>query len=318
MQRPFSRQELKALFDGKKVLSQLPYPNFGEDKETQAAIAEGSGRLSISGAQEKYAMVVDGNQLRLTKNGESGRFIVKPSSTDRRFWLRADMPVNEYITMRIAQSVYGIETAAHGLCFLENGEPVYLTRRFDFLPDGSKIPMEDMASLAGLNRQNAGEDYKYNRLSYEDCATLILRYCMAPKVDLLKFYRLILFNYLYCNSDAHLKNFSLFAPKPGEYRLAPAYDLLNTQIHLGSPVFALEKGLFKEGTPIADTTPIGRPLFEEFGRRLEFPDALIQREIGRFAKQYPAVEEMVRASILSPEAKEGFLKDYKCRRSTLQ
>ena len=46
------------MFDGKRVLSELPYPNFGEDRETQQAIAEGSGRLSISGAQEKYAMVV--------------------------------------------------------------------------------------------------------------------------------------------------------------------------------------------------------------------------------------------------------------------
>ena len=172
MPAPFSRQELKALFDGRKVLSELPYPNFGEDRETQQAIAEGSGRLSISGAQEKYAMVVDGNRLRLTEVGESGRYIVKPASTDRRFRLRNDMPANEYITMRIAQSVYSIEVAAHGLCFLENGEAVYLTRRFDYLPDGTKIPMEDFASLAGLNRENAGSDYKYNRLSYEDCADI--------------------------------------------------------------------------------------------------------------------------------------------------
>lgn len=318
MQIPFSRQELKALFDGKKVLSQLPYPNFGEDKETQAAIAEGSGRLSISGAQEKYAMVVDGSHLRLTKSGEPGRFIVKPASTDRRFWLRADMPVNEYITMRIAQSIFAIEVAAHGLCFLGNGDAVYLTRRFDYLPDGSKIHMEDLASLAGLNRQNAGEDYKYNRLSYEDCADLIRQYSVAPKVDLLKFYRLLLFNYLFCNSDAHLKNFSLFAPRPGEYRLAPAYDLLNTQMHLGSPIFALEKGLFKEGMTITDTTPIGRPMFEEFGRRIGFPEVLIQREIGRFAKTYSAVEEFVMTSLLSSEAKESYYKDYTYRRSTLQ
>ncbi|MBR3290864.1 MAG: HipA domain-containing protein [Bacteroidales bacterium] len=314
----FSRQEVKALFDGRRVLSQLPYPNFGEDKETQAAIAEGSGRLSISGAQEKYAMVVEGHQLRLTKKGEAGRFIVKPAPGDRRFWLRPDMPVNEYITMRIAQRIFGLEVAAHGLCFLGNGEPVYLTRRFDYLSDGSKIPMEDLASLAGLNRDNAGTDYKYNRLSYEDCANLIWRYSVAPKVDLLKFYRLILFNFLFCNSDAHLKNFSLFAPRPGEYRLAPAYDLLNTQLHLGSPIFALEKGLFKEGTPITDTTPIGRPLFEEFGRRLGFQEMLIQREIGRFAKEYPDVEALVLGSLLSPEAKSRYLKDYKYRQSTLQ
>ncbi len=315
---PFSRQELKALFDGRKVLSQLPYPNFGEDRETLQAIAEGSGRLSISGAQEKYAMVVDGNRLRLTGVGESGRYIVKPASTDRRFLLRDDMPANEYITMRIAYSVYSIDVAPHGLCFLENGEAVYLTRRFDYLSDGTKIPMEDFASLAGLNLQNAGVDYKYNRLSYEDCADLIRKFSKAPKVDLLKFYRQILFNYLFCNSDAHLKNFSLFAPKSGDYRLTPAYDLLNTQLHLGSPIFALERGLFKEGTPIHDTTPIGRPMFEEFGRRLGFPDSLILQELSRFAGEHPAVKELVMGSIMSQEAKDSYLSSYRYRCITLQ
>lgn len=315
---PFSRQELKALFDGRKVLSVLPYPNFGEDPKTQEAIAEGSGRLSISGAQEKYSMVVDGGRLRLTGPGESGRYIVKPASTDRRFWLRDDMPANEYVTMRIAQSIYSIEVAPHGLCFLENGEPVYLTRRFDYLPDGTKTPMEDLASLAGLSSQNAGSDYKYNSLSYEDCANLIRKFSRAPMVDLLKFYRQILFNYLFCNSDAHLKNFSLFAPRPGDYRLTPAYDLLNTQLHLGSPIFALEKGLFKEGTPILDTTPIGRPMFEEFGHRLGFPGSLIRQELSRFAKDYPAVNELVMGSILSEKAKDSYLDAYRYRRITLQ
>ena len=318
MPTPFSRRELRDLFDGKKVLSQLPYPNFDDDRDTQSAIAEGSGRLSISGAQEKYAMVVDGNMLRLTRSGEPGRFIVKPASTDRRFWLRSDMPVNEYLTMRIAREVFSIDVAAHGLCFLGNGEAVYLTRRFDYNHDDSKIPMEDFASLAGLNKDNAGSDYKYNQLSYEDCADIIREFCVAPKVDLLKFFRLIIFNYLFSNSDAHLKNFSLFAPKSGEYRLAPAYDLLNTQLHLGSPIFALEKGLFKEGTHFADTSPVGRPLFEKFGGRLGLSPILIQREINKFATAFPTVEQMVGASILSPEAKDGYLSGYRYRRVTLE
>ena len=315
---PFTKQELQMLFDGKKVQSELPYPNFGQDPDTQKYIVEGAGRLSISGAQEKYSMVVENGQLRLTRSGESGRYIIKPFSTDRRFWLREDMPVNEYITMRIAKTVYSLEVAAHGLCFLGNGEPVYITRRFDYLEDGSKIPMEDFASLAVLNRQNAGSDYKYNRLSYEDCADIIMRYCAAPKVDLLLFYRLILFNYLFCNSDAHLKNFSLYSLSPGEYRLCPAYDLLNTQMHIGTPIFALERGLFKEGTPILDTTPIGRPMFEAFGRRIGLADSLIQREIKRFSIDNQSVEQLVGGSLLSAEAKKAYLKDYQYRRKTLE
>ena len=46
------------------------------------------------------------------------------------------------------------------------------------------------------------------------------------------YFRLILFNYLLSNGDAHLKNFSLIQTSMGDYSLSPAYDLMSTVLHM--------------------------------------------------------------------------------------
>lgn len=75
---------------------------------------------------------------------------------------------------------------------------------------------------------------------------MIRQYVKASLVDIRRYYRLILFNFVTLNDDAHLKNFSLIE-RNGEYRLSPAYDLVNTSLQLREPrIFALDKGLFKE------------------------------------------------------------------------
>ena len=313
--KEFTSEERKHLFDGRNVSALLPY----ESLEGNPAITqERLGRLSVSGAQEKYGMVEENGTLRLNNENEKGRFILKPQSGDRRFLFREDMPANENLTMSLAEQVYGIPVAAHGICYLGNGETAYLTRRFDYNADGGKYKMEDFASVAKLSKEQNGEDYKYTALSYEDCAQIIKEHCIAAPVELLKFYRLLVFNYLTSNADAHLKNFSLIEYSEGDSRLSPAYDLLNTGLHLPTGIFALEKGLFKEGTPILDVTPIGRPMFLEFGHRIGLSDKTIERELSLFAKNYPLAWELIDNSLLSADARKSYKSDYKYRLSTLQ
>lgn len=48
-----------------------------------------------------------------------------------------------------------------------------------------------------------------------------------------RFLRLVFFNYLVHNGDAHLKNFTLTRNgMKGSYSFSPTYDLLNTRIHV--------------------------------------------------------------------------------------
>lgn len=75
---------------------------------------------------------------------------------------------------------------------------------------------------------------------------LIQKYVPAWRVEVEKFFSLVVFNYLFSNGDAHLKNFSLLESTNGDYLLSPAYDLINTKLHVDDTDFALEKGLFAD------------------------------------------------------------------------
>ena len=108
-------------------------------------------------------------------------------------------PANEHLTMQIASQVYNIPTAANGLCFFQNDEPAYITRRFDIAPNGRKFRKEDFASLAGISKGNKGPNYKYDVLSYEEMADIIKQYVSASSVEVLKFFRLVIFNFLFSN-----------------------------------------------------------------------------------------------------------------------
>ena len=69
------------------------------------------------------------------------------------------------------------------------------------------------------------------------------KYVPAYKSEAPKLLKLIMFNYLFSNGDAHFKNFSLLETPMGDYRLSPAYDLLNSRIHIRDQDFALDDGL---------------------------------------------------------------------------
>ena len=131
-------------------------------------------------------------------------------------------------------------------------------------------------------------------------------------------FAIIVFNYLTLNDDAHLKNFSLINRGDGEYHLAPAYDLINTSLHLSMPrIFALDKGLFKEGMKLTDTRTVERKDFEEFGRRIGLSERLVKRELNFFAAEHPLAKELIDRSFLSDSLKRSYWLSYKYRRATL-
>ena len=185
--------------------------------------------------------------------------------------------------------------------------------------DGQKYSQEDFASLAGLTIANGGSDFKYSNLSYEECADIIRKYVKAAPVEILKFFRIVVFNYLTLNDDAHLKNFSLINRGDGEYHLTPAYDLINTSLHLSMPrIFALDKGLFKEGMQLSDTRTVGRKDFEEFGRRIGMSERLVKRELDTFASELSLAKELIDHSFLSDSLKRNYWLSYNYRRSTIR
>ena len=202
----YSRTCIKRVFNGSKVNHVLPYASLQSNHNSEDSFEENATRMSISGVQEKFSLIQLKNKIRLTKEGEQGTHILKPIPSISK---NADqMPANEHLTMQIAHQVFGIETAENALIFFGNSDPAYITKRFDVLPDGLKLAQEDFASLAGKSPQTHGTDYKYLG-SYWDLFELMRDNLPSYKVESLKLFKLLIFNYLFSNGDAHLKNFSI-------------------------------------------------------------------------------------------------------------
>lgn len=194
----------RRLFDGKRVSPQL---DFDYDADS-ADMAESINQLSVSGVQEKLSAIVADSKIVLTPSGGQGRYIIKPAPAYKHLRFRDQIPANEHLTMQIARQVYKIPTAENGLIFFKNGEPAYITKRFDYDADGKKIKQEDFSSLAHKTSATHGRDFKYTG-SYEDAAALLKANVSAWQVQMSRFFALVVFNYLFANGDAHLKNFSL-------------------------------------------------------------------------------------------------------------
>lgn len=301
---------LKRVFNGRKVDHVLPYNAPDVSEEDAELFRENRKRLSISGVQEKVSLLLEKNKLRLTKEGEQGTYILKPIPRDVR---NVDqVPANEHLTMQIARQVYGIETAENALIFFKNGDPAYIARRFEVRQDGTKKGKEDFATLAGKTAETDGPNFKYD-YSYEEAAGLIKQYVPAYPVEMEKFYSLVLFNYLFGNGDVHLKNFSVIETPQGDYKLSPAYDLINTRLHVDDSALALNDGLFKdfETTDSFDANGFyAYDDFHAFGTRIGLIPARMEKILQQFMTEQEMVHELIDRSYLNEEMKEAYRSVY--------
>jgi len=309
----YSRRGLQDLYLGKKVSPLLGLEPPRKAGSANDAKLEQLGRLSLSGMQEKYALLQDGRTLRLTEARERGTHILKPIVQNERLNRPEAMPANEHLSMQVARQVFNIQTAACGLVWLKQGGLAYVTRRFDYRDAGQKLQIEDFAGLAGYSPQTHGEDYKYLG-NYSDLFALLKQYVPAYRLVAERLLTLMLYNYLISNADAHLKNFSLIETPLGDYRLAPAYDLLNTEMHIESDPFALNQGLLPTGER-------GGKVHEQFMRLAELADLpvmIVERFIGSLREREADVEHLVQASYLPESSQRQWLQLYQTRRAKLE
>lgn len=313
----YSPSCLRNLFNGKKVKHILSYdqPQFNE--EVADLFIENRKRISISGVQEKLSFVLEKNVLRLTKEGEQGTYILKPIPRDLK--KVNQVPANEHLTMQIAKQVFGLNTAENALIFFTNGSPAYITKRFDVKEDGTKWGKEDFATLAGKTTDNAGPNFKY-QFSYEEAGLLIQKYVSAWRIEIEKYFSLVLFNFLFSNGDAHLKNFSLLESSKGDYLLSPVYDLLNTKLHVDDSDFALDKGLFLDDFKSEQYKKNKHPNkldFVEFGRRIGVSENRIEKLMAPYLEKQPLMETLISSSFLTEANKRGYLMMYQTKRNYL-
>ncbi len=293
------------LFNNQKVIHILNFTRAEFNKIKR----EKSGSLSISGIQIKHSMKLINNELVLSE--EKGEYILKPIPTGSYENL-GQVPANEHLTMQIASQIYNLNVADNGIIFFKDGEIAYLTRRFDVLGTGKKLLQEDFAQIANRTEETHGKNYKYE-FSYEEITELMKQHVSAYKIEIEKYFKIVIFNYLFSNGDAHLKNFSLYRNEEyGDYLLTPFYDLLNTSIHVpGESDLALE--LFKDGfvsTAYKAGSKYTKSDFEVFAGRLGINEKRFKTIYNELLTKTNKVQEFVSASFLTSEIKKIYFQNY--------
>jgi serine/threonine-protein kinase HipA len=307
----YSRACLSKVFKGRKVNHILPYDSPTSNSETDELFDDNRKRMSISGVQEKFSVLLDKNKLRLINEGEQGEYILKPIPGAGK---RPEcMPANEHLTMQIAKQVYGIETAENALIFFKNGSPAYITKRFDLKEDGSKLAQEDFASLSGRTPQTHGEHYKYSG-NYFELFEIMKKFVPAYLLEAPKLLKILIFNYLFSNGDAHFKNFSLIETSMGDFKLSPAYDLLNSRIHIEDNDFALEDGLLPKNLAQGKIFSQFRILSEKAG----INEKVYGDILNTMLNQTDLVEKLTFSSFLDEKTQRNYFQSYQTRLKKLK
>ncbi len=296
----------KYLFDSKKISYILDF----DKKEFLSSKIELSTHMSISGVQDKLSLKIENKKLIPTVL--DGEYILKPIPLMEYGELLDDVASNEHFTMQLANQVYKIPTAINGLIKFNNDELAYIVKRFDRVK-GRKIKQEDFCSLAQFSEQKNGKNYKYD-YSYEQIAKLIKRYIPTHKLEMIKFFKLILFNYLIGNGDAHLKNFSVIQQETKEYTLSLSYDLLSSSLHLPneSPT-ALDLFEEYETESFFATGYYSYNDFIKFGEFIGVKDDIVANIINEFLGNSDQTLALLEQSFLSLDAKNRYEKIFRDR-----
>jgi serine/threonine-protein kinase HipA len=293
----------------KNISKTLPF-SLPEFKEMRHSVVK---KISISGMQPKYSL---DDELQLTE--KNGKYILKPIYGND-FDFSTEMPANEHITMQIAKQVFNFDTAENTLVYFANGTPAYLTKRFDVLPGGEKIRVEDFAQLAGLSGEGKSSNYKYD-FSYQKIAEILRKVVGEQNYqnEAEKLFKIVVFNYLVNNGDAHIKNFSMIFPLEKPPALAPLYDLLNTRLHLPDDGF-MALDLFQNGYETSAFEANGfytSKDFAEFGEKIGIEDQKISEFFQSIPCKIPMINELLENSILSCAAIAKY-KEYTTERAKM-
>ena len=246
-------------------------------------------KMSIQGVQPKLSAILNIKEEKFDIVDMGGRFILKPQ---HQYFL--DMPENEDLTMKLAEEI-DLEVPFHGLIWSKDSSLTYFIQRFDRKGRKDKIPIEDFAQLSGLSR-----DTKY-KSSMEKVTEIINKYCTFPSVEMVKLFKLVIFNYLVGNEDMHLKNFSIITDG-NTVRLSPCYDLLNTTIEYKKPVEEIALPLKGKKNNLTRND-----LINYFGiERCELTNKSIDNVLESINNSISEWTELIEISFLSNEMKEKY------------
>ncbi len=181
------------------------------------------GKMSLPGAQAKTAFYWD---------RQTNRWGVPGGRTPTTHIIKPCVPgfdglvENEHLCQDIAAR---LELPAARSFVLMLDQPYIVVERYDRLPPapGTRLPrrihQEDMCQALGL--MPARKYQEDGGPGIPQITALIRRVSASPEVDMERFLKANMLNWLIGGTDAHAKNYSFLIGAGDEVRLAPLYDL---------------------------------------------------------------------------------------------
>jgi serine/threonine-protein kinase HipA len=149
---------------------------------------------------------------------------------------------------------------------------------------------------------------------------LIAKHINAAQVELEKYFKLVVFNYLFSNGDAHLKNFSLIESPSGDFIMSPAYDLVCTRVHVNDADMALKGGLSDHAFDHPSFSALGfygYDDFLDFGLALDLKEIRVRKILEGMRTEHAGVHALIGHSYLDAETKVQYVGYYKDRLTRL-
>ena len=187
------------------------------------------GKMSLPGAQAKTAFYWD---------QQTNRWGVPAGRTPTTHIIKPCIPgfdglvENEHLCQDIAARL-GMPAARSFVLMLD--QPYIVIERYDRLPPapGARFPrrihQEDVCQALGLMPTRKYQEDGGPGIA--QITTLIRRVSADPEVDVERFLKANMFNWLIGGTDAHAKNYSFLIGAGDEVRLAPLYDLSSQLPH---------------------------------------------------------------------------------------
>jgi serine/threonine-protein kinase HipA len=198
-------------------------------------------RFSLAGVQLKFSAVMEASGgLTVPAGGIGGSWIVKLPSA--RF---AAIPENEFVMLELSRRA-GIVVPDNRLVEVSEikglpeearapGSKALAVKRFDRVPGGDPVHMEDFAQVFGQFPND-----KYHFRSYANIASVL--WAEAGEDAMVEFVRRLVFSVVIGNADMHLKNWSLLYPDRRQPVLSPGYDFVATLPYIPHDTLALSFG----------------------------------------------------------------------------
>ena len=199
---------------------------------TKSAEIISKTHLSLAGATGKVGLYLDEKMSKwfLPQGLAPSTHIIKQSHV--RY---SDIVVNEALCMNIARKC-GIDVPDSFIINTGNKQDsdiLFAVKRFDRYVEGCKVHRLHQEDFGQAMSIHPSQKYELDGSSHmTQMFETIKNNCANPILDQAKLFKLIAFNVLIGNTDAHVKNYSLVYDKYlGNLKLSPAYDLLCTAYH---------------------------------------------------------------------------------------